>query len=191
MTTLFQGNNGTIWGGLPSENIARIEIIRGPGSALYGADALAGVIDIITKTSSEIGRTKVGVRCWIIRVTECMGSAWGKAGGVDIAAYLNVGTTNGHKRVLDEDAQTLRDRIAGTRSDLGFAPRDQVYLRASWAVAYGRQLNSQLTWVANRARSAGDSRPPVAEYKTFDLRAHLEPYRMTYLWPHVRSTSKH
>ncbi len=34
-------------------NIERIEIIRGPLSALYGADAVAGVINIITKRPSD------------------------------------------------------------------------------------------------------------------------------------------
>ena len=34
---------------LPTENIAQIEIVKGPSSVLYGSDALAGVINIITK----------------------------------------------------------------------------------------------------------------------------------------------
>ena len=32
-----------------AEDIARIEVVRGPGSALYGADAFNGVVNIITK----------------------------------------------------------------------------------------------------------------------------------------------
>ncbi len=35
------------------EDIARIEVVRGPGSALYGADAFNGVINIITKKPGE------------------------------------------------------------------------------------------------------------------------------------------
>lgn len=34
---------------VPIETIERIEVIRGPGSALYGTNAMAGVINIITK----------------------------------------------------------------------------------------------------------------------------------------------
>lgn len=34
------------------ENVERIEIVRGPASSLYGTDALGGVVNIITKTST-------------------------------------------------------------------------------------------------------------------------------------------
>ena len=44
-----------VWDALPIvlEEIERIEIIRGPGSALYGANAFSGVINIITKTPEQ------------------------------------------------------------------------------------------------------------------------------------------
>jgi len=45
----FQG--GTYWESLPIElvDVDRIEVIRGPSSSMYGANAAAGVINIITK----------------------------------------------------------------------------------------------------------------------------------------------
>jgi len=35
---------------VPLENVDRIEVVRGPQSALYGADAIGGVVQIITRT---------------------------------------------------------------------------------------------------------------------------------------------
>jgi len=55
--TAFSGDRGIVWGGFPIENIERIEAIRGPGSALYGADAFSGVINIITKSAQDIAGT--------------------------------------------------------------------------------------------------------------------------------------
>ncbi len=37
------------WAAIPMENVERIEVIRGPASALYGMNAMGGVINIITK----------------------------------------------------------------------------------------------------------------------------------------------
>jgi len=39
---------------MPLDNIKRIEFVRGPGSALYGANAFAGVINIITKEAEDV-----------------------------------------------------------------------------------------------------------------------------------------
>ncbi|MGH7859949.1 MAG: TonB-dependent receptor plug domain-containing protein, partial [Candidatus Binatia bacterium] len=38
---------------LPLEHVARVEIIRGPGSALYGTNAMAGVINVVTKDAAD------------------------------------------------------------------------------------------------------------------------------------------
>lgn len=43
-------------------NIERIEIIKGPVSSLYGSDALAGVINIITTSKNRRGITHAGAR---------------------------------------------------------------------------------------------------------------------------------
>lgn len=39
----------------PAENIERIEVVKGAGSALYGSDALGGVINIITRKPDKGG----------------------------------------------------------------------------------------------------------------------------------------
>jgi len=45
---------GIEWGSIPVENIEKIEIVRGPASALYGGHAMGGVINIITKTPDKL-----------------------------------------------------------------------------------------------------------------------------------------
>ena len=54
---------GLFWQQIPISllQIKRIEIVRGPGSALYGANAFNGVINIITKTPKELAGKKGSV----------------------------------------------------------------------------------------------------------------------------------
>ncbi|MBN2121238.1 MAG: TonB-dependent receptor [Candidatus Omnitrophica bacterium] len=57
----FQG--ATAWRRLEIglEEVDRIEIIRGPGSALYGANAFTGVVNIITKSPEKMKGTLVSL----------------------------------------------------------------------------------------------------------------------------------
>lgn len=104
VTTLFQGNKGNLWGGYPVEHIARIEVIRGPGSALYGSDAFSGVINIITKTAANTQGTDVGVRAGSFNTWDTWVQHGGKAGGLDVAGYLRVGDTEGFKSTITKGA---------------------------------------------------------------------------------------
>jgi vitamin B12 transporter len=50
------------WENIDTTNVERIEIIRGPQSALYGSDAISGVINIITKKGREGWKANVTTR---------------------------------------------------------------------------------------------------------------------------------
>lgn len=127
ITTLPLGNKGSVWGGYPVEHIARIEVIRGPGSALYGADAFAGVINIITKTAADAPGTEFGLRAGSFATRSAWVQHGGKLGAVDVAAYLRVGATEGQKEIIEADAQTARDRATGTRVSLAPGPVNTGY----------------------------------------------------------------
>ena len=60
-STYIDPLGATLWGSFPFnvEDIERIEVIRGPASALYGADAFSGIVNIITRPPGE-PRTTVG-----------------------------------------------------------------------------------------------------------------------------------
>jgi len=52
------------WHALPVSihEIKRIEVIRGPASSLYGANAFSGIVNIVTKDPEDFGRADVKVR---------------------------------------------------------------------------------------------------------------------------------
>lgn len=46
---------------LPPEAFSRVEMVRGPGSALYGANAFSGVLNFTTPTAREVPGTRITV----------------------------------------------------------------------------------------------------------------------------------
>lgn len=92
---------------LPVANIDRIEVIRGPGSAVYGADAFAGVISVTTKTSRNIKNSEGGVRLGSFDTREAWVNLGGNVLGFDVSASIQHLTSGGDSsRVVDEDAQS-------------------------------------------------------------------------------------
>lgn len=84
------------WKGVPANMIERIEIIRGPGSALFGSDASAGAINVITRTAAPVDRSEVGVRMGRFDSQ----SGWIQHGGrwndLDVAFTADLAHTDGH-----------------------------------------------------------------------------------------------
>jgi len=87
---------GTLMSGteLPIEAIQRVEVIRVPGSALYGADAFAGLLSYhLQKNAKDINGTVLGARAEIIALRadgDSMGAQMGRLGVGDqsaISAY--------------------------------------------------------------------------------------------------------
>lgn len=145
---LALGGRGQTWMGLPASVISRIEVIRGPGSAVYGADAFAGVINVITKSKDDIDGTEAGIRlgsfntqdAWILH-----GNQWGD---FDIAVMLDYHNTDGHEEIIEADAQTEIDHAFRTSASHAPGPPEiskrnfEVYLnvaRKNWRGRVGYQ----------------------------------------------------
>jgi len=73
---------------MPVSMISRIEIIRGPGSAVLGADAFAGAVNVITKETEEIDGTKAGIRAGSFDAQDY----WAQHGGVYNGWEVSFGT---------------------------------------------------------------------------------------------------
>jgi vitamin B12 transporter len=73
---------------LTTDNIDRIEIVRGPASVLYGADAVSGIVQIFTRKGSAEPRGSVGLRAGTYRSLDVDGDAVGSTplGGFSLGA---------------------------------------------------------------------------------------------------------
>ena len=119
---------------IPLANIERIEILKGSQSTLYGSDAIAGVINIITKRiavkpisintllsygSNESFRTNAGII--------------GRSGIIDYNAALSFQNTKGINEATDQNnsQETDKDgfRQTGIQLAAGIKPTDKVYIQ--------------------------------------------------------------
>ncbi len=108
---------------IPVEAIERIEVIRGPGSALYGADAFAGVVNIITKKAKDIDGTVLGIRGGNNDTQSIWGQQSGQLLGWNIAASLQYAHNNADKnRIIEADLQTKMDQLFSTSASLAPGP---------------------------------------------------------------------
>jgi len=85
--------------------IDRIEVIRGPGSAVYGADAFSGVINIITKGVNSVSNIEIGVKIGSFNTT----SSWMNYVNSDDALKYSVNaqwtkTKGDSNRIVQTDA---------------------------------------------------------------------------------------
>jgi iron complex outermembrane receptor protein len=76
----------------------RVEVIRGPGSLLYGSNAMGGVINIITRKQSKEGFTgDIRMMYGAFNTQKYMGSAGYKHNRISVFSSINHDQTDGHR----------------------------------------------------------------------------------------------
>jgi vitamin B12 transporter len=119
-----QAGGGFDLASLSLDNVERIEIVRGPASALYGSDAVAGVIHVITRTGQGPTQGRASVETGSYReprgefVDGVRWSAdlWGGGQAAGYSLSLSRDETDG---LLDFNNRHLGTVLAGTAR---FAP---------------------------------------------------------------------
>lgn len=100
----FDGKTSFFFDDLSLKNVKRIEIIRGPGSSLYGANAFLAVINIITKGAEDIDGIEFSSGFGSFDTQE-YAILFGKdLYGIDIAGFADLYNTNGLSDTIKEDA---------------------------------------------------------------------------------------
>ena len=136
-------------------NIERVEITRGPESALYGADAVGGIINIITRTSLPTTPNEIGA----IGGTLATGGGYGvfgtPIGGMHLALYGAYNQSDQTNRGVEADAQTALDRRFHTHASLAPGPlNDQGSTTEARAELSGEHWRVRASW--HNEFNAGD-----------------------------------
>ncbi|MGB5147566.1 MAG: TonB-dependent receptor plug domain-containing protein, partial [Porticoccaceae bacterium] len=122
LTNLYVGDRNVAWAGMPVEAISRIEVVRGPGSAVYGADAFAGVINIITKAPAEMDGLSMGARAGSFDTQSGWLQYGGDLGGLRVGAVVEARQFDGQRQHIAADAQSFLDAVSGTSASLAPGP---------------------------------------------------------------------
>ncbi|MCK9397838.1 MAG: TonB-dependent receptor [Methylobacter sp.] len=168
-------NAGSTWvyDDLPVDTIKRVEVVRGPGSALYGANAFLAVINIITQNAKDLNGVQTSAG-WGSFDTQQYRASWGKQfnNSAEAALHFNFTDTNGINSPIPADslsAQGLNSNAPG-RSQLTEGRYD-----LEWQLGYqdfkldGRYINKKTGAFFGTATVLSDSRTQQ-DYNDYFLR---------------------
>lgn len=88
-------SGGASWSSIPLSQIDRIEIVRGPTSAVYGSDAVAGVIQIFTKKGQGAFSPSISFGAGSYNTRKLDFSASGSAGALDYSLGVSGASSDG------------------------------------------------------------------------------------------------
>nr|WP_239559241.1 TonB-dependent receptor [Sporohalobacter salinus] len=149
-------------GQLPIDQIKKIEVLKGPASSLYGANALGGVVDITTKSGSEQPITNVETNFGSFKTREMNLTHMGSVGDLryNISAFKK--KTDGHR-------------------ENSWVDQDKVFIKFNYRLDDYSDLSLSLKYNDSEKGSPGPSNSPSlnAEQNDEDMNVNLQWKRQT------------
>jgi iron complex outermembrane receptor protein len=113
------------------EDIERIEVVRGPGGAIWGTNAFNGVINIITKHASQTGGALVSVEAGTERPLAASARIGEADGAVKWRAFAKGFAQEGNHDYFNEEANDeWRQARVGGRADIDLSALDSLQISA-------------------------------------------------------------
>ena len=109
---------------LTLDGVERIEVVRGPVSVLYGSDAVAGVVQIFTRTGQGTARSTLSVRAGSLGTTDASMDLAGGGAAVGYAFGASRFSSDGIYAINNEYRNVVVNGRIGWRPD----PRSDVGL---------------------------------------------------------------
>lgn len=113
-----QGMNVNMYETMPLSGLESVEIIRGPGSVLYGSNAFTGVVNLRTKAVPEQKELKVSTQAGSFGYYDTTVSGGGRVGDLGLTASAKISGQQGAPyRMIDQSGTYGED----DESDKGYA----------------------------------------------------------------------
>ncbi|HEX7408680.1 MAG TPA: TonB-dependent receptor [Candidatus Binatia bacterium] len=158
---------GFNFGNIMTDDVGRIEVLRGAGGALYGSQAIGGVVNVISKKGEGAPHFSVASAGGNVGTSSQLATAAGESGMVAYSASLGYVTSGGFRRVNDD----FSNLTSALRLDV--TPIEHGTLRGFW-----RSADSSLG-LANNDIGAG-----LGKFLDPDAREHDEFYLTKIEWEH-------
>jgi iron complex outermembrane recepter protein len=162
---------------MPLENIERIEVIRGPSGTVWGANAMNGAINIITKSSASTQGALVSVEAGSHDLTQEL-VQYGGSAGAD-GTYRVYGryalTANSPQNTGSSAIDRGHNIQMGFRSDWTLSPRDTLTVQGD---ALGAAESQTVSTVSVSA---------LPSQRTFDDQVRAATSNLTAKWNHTFS----
>jgi iron complex outermembrane receptor protein len=162
-------------GAIPIDIIERIEVTRGPGSVVFGADAFSAVVNVITIKTPGQNRIVAAGGSWDAAEGRALGSF--SANGFDGVIGLTGMSTSGSSPYFAVDNQSFFDAQMGTEASFapGYGNTSRRELGALMNLSYGNTAAmlrySRFYDIGMAAGLAGNLDPSgKQEYDTYEAR---------------------
>lgn len=156
-------------GWIPAEAIERIEVVRGPMSSLYGSDALGGVVNVITRSPTDVWR---GSLSGMMGVTERAGAGATYQTGLFLAGPLVQDRLGLSLQLAARGRDALRDARDPRVTSLEEQDALSGSLGLTWTPAEGQRIDANYSHgTEDRWRDIlGSGARPVAYGSTDEIR---------------------
>ena len=170
--------------GISLAQVERIEVLRGPGSSLYGADAVGGVVNIVMRRSAGAPRAWAHAAAGSLRSNELDAGASATLAGIDLAATLGREASDGVSAIkpgdrfglFNPDRDGFTRRSAALRAGVGLAPGHRLGASVSGTRLASQYDSAQFLAPAFLADATPDFRTRLATgVASIDYRGDLSP----------------
>jgi vitamin B12 transporter len=155
-----QSTGGAVWEQIPLDQIERIEVLRGPAAAVYGSDAVAGVVQLFTKRGKGAARPTAALTIGSYNTVQARAGVSGSADALDYSLSAGHGRSDGF------DARTAD--AAGHNTDRDGWERSSVQGRVGIQLSAAHRVDASL--LATKLRSGYDSSATADDQSHHTLR---------------------